>query len=87
MRTRKLPPEIRRMRSLGKFSAAIAHYAATAERTWRDMAASDHPEAPGLLRELIRAARESIRQLETARAMAMTIGCLLIPDPDWKPDE
>ena len=82
---RKLPIEIRRMRSLGKYSSAMSHNATIASRTWLDLGESDSAAAPVLLCQLIATCREAVRQFETAREGAAEMGCLLAPDPAWHP--
>lgn len=84
---KRLPPEIRKMRLLGKYSSAMAHYATTSAETWRTINRSDDPEAPELLELLVATCRELILQFETARLMLPQIGSLLIPDPTWQPPE
>ena len=87
MTTKKLPSEIRRMKRLGRYSAAMQHNGAKAEATWLDLASSDSPAAAILMRQLVSAARESVRGFEEGRATMATIGSLLTADPNWKPDE
>ena len=84
---KKIPIEIRRMKKLGAFSAVMRHNAQTAERAWHDLTASGHPASVDLIQQLVRAARESVRQFELARESISGIGCLLTADPDWRPQK
>ena len=84
---KRIPIEIRRMKKLGAFSAAMCYHAQTAERTWRVLTASGHPASADLIEELVRAARESVRQFELARESISVMGCLLTADPDWRPQK
>ena len=81
MQTRKLPTEIRRMKNLGRYSAAMAHNGDKAERTWRTINASDDPAAADLMQQLMQTVREAVRQVELAREAIADMGCLLSPDP------
>ena len=85
--TKKLPVEIRRMKRLGRYSAAMAYNGRKAAATWRVLKRSTDPAAPELIRQLVQVARESILQFEAARAACADMGCLLVPDPNWQPPD
>ena len=87
MTSKKLPGEIRKVQRLGRFSAALAYSGAQAEAVWRDLTASNDPTATETIRKLVSAAREAIQNFERGRESAADMGCLLSPDPNWRPDE